>query len=209
MPPPTSHAAPISSRHSQQQPPHVTSSNGISGDDVRAGGKAGTFTVERGKANELLVVRALVTRDDAASLIGRNGANIRWINSKARVRTVFSANVEGVSDRILTVTGQLSAVAKAFGLIADHMIGNLEVEQGETSEEASYGTLQLLIPDSMAGAIIGKGGVQIKELQRNSKARIMVGKEVLRGSTEKILSVQGNPESLENAVLSLGRVIIE
>lgn len=50
----------------------------------------------------------------------------------------------------------------------------------------------------MAGAIIGKGGARITEIRRRSGAQIVID-EALPGSNERIISITGTPEQIQNA----------
>ncbi|KAJ3338645.1 hypothetical protein HDU93_009278 [Gonapodya sp. JEL0774] len=216
MPAPLSHAAPISPRP-PQQPAHSGANSASASRSRNQNGIDAASGVSSGSAR--LVVRTLITRDDVANVIGRNGSKIRKINSEAQVRTTFSPNVESVEDRIMTITGPVHGIAKALRLVVERIIDSLEFEdeqngqnaaaKGADQEYTDVATVQLLIPDSMAGAIIGKGGGQIKDVQKSSKSKVMVGKEILRGSTEKILSVQGTSKAIEAAMLGLGPLIIE
>ena len=50
----------------------------------------------------------------------------------------------------------------------------------------------------MAGAIIGKGGARITEIRRLSGAQIVID-EALPGSNERIISITGSQEQIQNA----------
>ena len=50
----------------------------------------------------------------------------------------------------------------------------------------------------MAGAIIGKGGARITEIRRRSGAQIVID-EALPGSNERIISITGSQEQIQNA----------
>jgi len=50
----------------------------------------------------------------------------------------------------------------------------------------------------MAGAIIGKGGSRIMEIRRQSEAQIVID-EALPGSNDRIITITGTEEQIQNA----------
>jgi len=70
--------------------------------------------------------------------------------------------------------------------------------QGMSFGEDGSETTQVTIPKDMAGAIIGKGGARITEIRRRSGAQIVID-EALPGSNERIISITGSQEQIQNA----------
>lgn len=60
---------------------------------------------------------ACALRQNAGSIIGRGGSVIRSIREDSTARVNISETIAGAPDRIVTVTGNALAVAKAFYLI--------------------------------------------------------------------------------------------
>lgn len=50
----------------------------------------------------------------------------------------------------------------------------------------------------MAGAIIGKGGTRIKQIRQQSNAQIQID-EALPGSNDRIITISGSQEQIQNA----------
>jgi heterogeneous nuclear ribonucleoprotein K len=50
----------------------------------------------------------------------------------------------------------------------------------------------------MAGAIIGKGGSRIMEIRHQSEAQIVID-EALPGSNDRIITITGTEEQIQNA----------
>lgn len=69
-----------------------------------------------------LTLRAVVTSKEAGVIIGKAGQNVADLRDKTGVRAGVSKVVPGVHDRVLTVTGALSAIAEAYGLVADCLV---------------------------------------------------------------------------------------
>jgi heterogeneous nuclear rnp K-like protein len=61
-----------------------------------------------------MVLRALVSSKEAGVIIGKGGKSVSHIREVTSVKIGVSAVVAGVNERILTVSGPLSAVAKVF-----------------------------------------------------------------------------------------------
>lgn len=57
---------------------------------------------------------------------------------------------------------------------------------------------QVSIPKDLAGAIIGKGGTRIRNIRETSKAQITID-EPLPGSNDRIITIQGNSDQIQNA----------
>lgn len=69
-----------------------------------------------------LTLRAIVTSKEAGVIIGKAGQNVADLRDKTGVRAGVSKVVQGVHDRVLTVTGALNGVGHAYGLVADCLL---------------------------------------------------------------------------------------
>lgn len=59
-------------------------------------------------------------------------------------------------------------------------------------------TTQVSIPKELAGAIIGRGGTRIRQIRQDSNAQITID-EAAEGSNDRIISIQGNQDQIQNA----------
>jgi heterogeneous nuclear rnp K-like protein 2 len=59
------------------------------------------------------------------------------------------------------------------------------------------------------GTIIGRHGLKIKQIQDATNVRMVAQKDMLPQSTERIVEVQGTPESIEKAVWEIGKCLID
>jgi len=59
-------------------------------------------------------------------------------------------------------------------------------------------TTQVSIPNNLAGAIIGKGGMRIKQIRMESGAQITID-ELQPGATDRIINITGNQDQIQNA----------
>jgi heterogeneous nuclear rnp K-like protein 2 len=69
--------------------------------------------------------------------------------------------------------------------------------------------MRLLISHNLMGTIIGRSGLKIKAIQDGSGARMVASKEILPQSTERVVDVQGSPESIARAIEEIGRCLLE
>ena len=69
--------------------------------------------------------------------------------------------------------------------------------------------IRLLISHNQMGTIIGRQGLKIKQIQDATNVRMVAQKEMLPQSTERIVEVQGTPESVEKAVWEIGKCLID
>jgi heterogeneous nuclear rnp K-like protein 2 len=69
-----------------------------------------------------LTLRAIVSSKEAGVIIGKAGKNVADLREETGVRAGVSKVVQGVHDRVLSVTGPLSGISKAYGLVAKGLL---------------------------------------------------------------------------------------
>jgi heterogeneous nuclear ribonucleoprotein K len=72
--------------------------------------------------------------------------------------------------------------------------GNQGIMFGAQATECT----QVSIPKEMAGAIIGKGGMRIKQIRIESGAQITID-EAQPGSNDRIINIGGTSDQIQNA----------
>ncbi|KAK0566988.1 PAB1 binding protein [Tilletia horrida] len=179
-------------------------------DNKSADGGAGTEDGEGGDGQipmQMISMRALIITGDASIIIGKQGKHINEIRDKSGARLNISETVAGNPERILTVSGQLDAVSKAFGLIV-RRINDEPFEQPSVPGSRAV-TIRFIVPNSRMGSVIGKQGSKIKEIQEASGARLTAGEQMLPGSTERVLSISGVADAVHIAVYYVGTILLE
>lgn len=154
-----------------------------------------------------IVMRALIITSDASIIIGKQGRHINEIRELSGARLNISESIPSNPERILTVSGALDAVSKAFGLIVRRI--NDEPFDQPSIPGSRAAAIRFIIPNSRMGTIIGKQGSKIKEIQEASGARLHAGETMLPGSTERILSITGVADALHIAVYYVGTILLE
>ncbi|KAK3066576.1 PAB1 binding protein [Teratosphaeriaceae sp. CCFEE 6253] len=154
-----------------------------------------------------LHMRAIISSAEAATVIGKGGENVSQIRKMAGAKCTVSEYTRGAVERILTVSGLVDAVAKAFGLII-RTLNQEPLEQPSTPQSKTY-PLRLLIPHILIGSIIGKQGVRIREIQEASGARLNASESCLPLSTERSLVVLGVADAVHIATYYVGSTLVE
>ena len=73
-------------------------------------------------AQSQLTLRAIVSSKEAGVIIGKQGKNVADLREETGVKAGVSKVVQGVHDRVLTVTGPLSGISKAYSLVAKGLL---------------------------------------------------------------------------------------
>jgi len=154
-----------------------------------------------------LHLRACIGTSEAATIIGKGGENVTQIRRLSGAKCTVSDYSRGAVERILTVSGQVDAVSKAFGLIVRTL--NMEdLETPSTSTSKAY-PMRLLIPHILIGSIIGKAGVRIREIQEASNAKLNASDTLLPNSGERSLVVLGVADAVHIAVYYVAQTLVE
>lgn len=69
-------------------------------------------------AQSPLTLRAIVSSKEAGVIIGKAGKNVADLRDETGVKAGVSKVIPGVHDRVLTVTGALEGVARAYAMVA-------------------------------------------------------------------------------------------
>lgn len=73
-------------------------------------------------AQSQLTLRAIVSSREAGVIIGKAGKNVADLRDETGVKAGVSKVVQGVHDRVLTVTGPLSGISKAYSIVAKGLL---------------------------------------------------------------------------------------
>ncbi|TFK30526.1 hypothetical protein FA15DRAFT_662494 [Coprinopsis marcescibilis] len=159
-------------------------------------------------ADETLTLRALVSTKDAGVIIGKAGKNVADLRDQTGVKAGVSKVIPGVHERVLTVSGSVEAVAKAYNMIISQLVLSNPTTP-PVSSSTVHTSIRLLISHNLMGTIIGRSGLKIKAIQDGSGARMVASKEMLPQSTERVVEVQGSPDSIGRAIEEIGKCLLE
>jgi len=200
--------------HAHAHPGHTSSGTASkkSPTGIGAASTTATATVSDSEQKEeppQQEVRCLIDNHSVGGIIGKAGAHVKRVREETNVFvSILKSDHKTVKERVMVLKGQSSHIAKAFQLIAEHLVeAAVQAEKKgftNNTEVASDSTvIKLLVHKSIVGAVIGKGGTVIKETQTETGARVQVSNEPLPNSTEKTISVTGTPVAIYNALIRI------
>ncbi|MCJ1387685.1 RNA binding protein, heterogenous nuclear RNP-K like protein [Xylographa bjoerkii] len=185
--------------------------NNDGGEDHRVGpdGESAPRTDEE-YAQSQLTLRAIVSSKEAGVIIGKAGKNVADLRDETGVKAGVSKVVQGVHDRVLTVTGGLEGISKAYGIVAKGLLeGAPQMGMGGAISNNGTHPVRLLISHNQMGTIIGRQGLKIKHIQDVSGVRMVAQKEMLPQSTERIVEIQGTPDGIQKATWEIGKCLVD
>ncbi|KAK7749346.1 RNA binding protein, heterogenous nuclear RNP-K like protein [Diatrype stigma] len=161
-------------------------------------------------ATAQLTLRAIVSSKEAGVIIGKGGKNVADLRDETGVKAGVSKVVQGVHDRVLTITGGCDPVSRAYAIVARALLeGAPSVGMGGVIQNNGTHPIKLLISHNQMGTIIGKQGLKIKHIQDVSGVRMVAQKEMLPQSTERIVEVQGTPEGIQRAIWEISKCLVD
>ncbi|KAI8902553.1 hypothetical protein BC833DRAFT_520967 [Globomyces pollinis-pini] len=155
------------------------------------------------EGNKIVKIRALISTKEAGVVIGVKGSHVAEIREATGMRIMVTPHIQNVPDRVMTLSGPLGSLGVAMAMIVTKLLSRNE--PNEESEDTV--TLRILVPSTRMGFVIGKSGARIKELQANSGAKMYSQNENLPNSTERVMTMIGNADSLQIACYSLAAII--
>lgn len=161
-------------------------------------------------AQAQLTLRAIVSSKEAGVIIGKGGKNVAELRDETGVKAGVSKVVQGVHDRVLTITGGCDAISKAYAVVARALLeGAPSMGMGGVIQGNGTHPIKLLISHNQMGTIIGRQGLKIKHIQDVSGVRMVAQKEMLPQSTERIVEVQGTPEGIQRAIWEICKCLVD
>ncbi|POR34038.1 RNA-binding protein rnc1 [Tolypocladium paradoxum] len=161
-------------------------------------------------AQAQLTLRAIVSSKEAGVIIGKGGKNVADLRDETGVKAGVSKVVQGVHDRVLTITGECDAISRAYAIVARALLdGAPAMGMGGIVQSNGTHPIKLLISHNQMGTIIGRQGLKIKHIQDVSGVRMVAQKEMLPQSTERIVEVQGTPEGIQRAVWEICKCLVD
>jgi len=136
-------------------------------------------------------LRLLLSGDEVKYLFGVDEQLLGQL--RQQTGALLTLTEPGAHERVLTITGPLDTVFKAFSLVCRKM-WEFVSSLSDPSNPRSL-VLRLAVPAPQCGSIIGKAGAKIKEIRDLSGADMNVGQESLPESTERTVEIIGTGEA--------------
>lgn len=106
-------------------------------------------------SQSVLTLRSIVSSKEAGVIIGKAGKNVADLRDETGVKAGVSKVVQGVHDRVLTITGPLHSVTRAYFIVAKGLLegapqlGMGGVVQGNTTHRGYLSTSSISILTNM------------------------------------------------------------
>ncbi|XP_025190853.1 poly(rC)-binding protein 3-like [Melanaphis sacchari] len=152
-------------------------------------------------------IRIMFNGREVGNVIGKRGDTVKNIRNLSGARILISDS--STLERIVLITGNRNTIFKATELICQKVEEFFERQHGQWNGPKSPFTLQLIVPASQCGFIIGKGGSKIKEIRESSGAAILVGSDMLANSTERLVLITGTSSSISLCVYLVCNILLD
>lgn len=149
-------------------------------------------------ADGVCQIKILVPSYAAGAIIGKGGETIAQIQKDTGSKIKMSkANdfYPGTTDRVCLISGQPDDIKCILKFIMEKIRSRPE-HQGDPDREKQ---MKVLVPNSTAGMIIGKGGSYVKLLQETSGAYVQLSQKA-KELQERCITVSGGLENNEKAL---------
>lgn len=131
-------------------------------------------------------------------LIGKGGEVVKQLSkdSGARIEISKSPTSDGpAGERTVYLSGSQDCIDRAKSMIEDTL--NKAKERAGVPNNPNACTIK--VPHELVGMLIGRGGETIKELKKESGARVDIAKEASDNSQDRMVHISGPPECVEYA----------
>jgi len=159
----------------------------------------------------VLTVRLLMQGKEVGSIIGRGGEHVKQIRTTSGAKINISDGT--CPERIVTITGGVEAIHRAFAMIAHKFSEDLQSSSSTSPHQSSIATapitMRLIVPATQCGTIIGKKGEKIREIRQATGASIQVASEMLPGSTERAVTISGSADAIVLCMRHICQVLLE
>eukprot|EP00933_Yihiella_yeosuensis_P059800 TRINITY_DN6149_c0_g1_i1.p1 TRINITY_DN6149_c0_g1~~TRINITY_DN6149_c0_g1_i1.p1 ORF type:complete len:619 (+),score=129.83 TRINITY_DN6149_c0_g1_i1:205-1857(+) len=164
-------------------------------------------------------ISMLIPSDKAGNVVGRGGNNLKKVRDACHIRVcmdrepVVNANANAVEERLMTLQGDVINMGQAMRLILGCVdpsavyfpVGNVMQMQFQNypqgypspkhdvraaSNDPEDIQLQVAIPESLAGAILGKGGAQMKQTASATGCKVTMSTR--DGMTDRQIMITGH-----------------
>ncbi|GAB6024997.1 Far upstream element-binding protein 1 [Chamberlinius hualienensis] len=133
-------------------------------------------------------------------IIGRGGEQITRLQADSGCKIQMAADSGGLPDRSCSLTGTRQAVEKAKEMIMDIVSRGTARPMDSGPLPDGLSVVEMMIPASKVGLIIGKGGETIKNLQERAGVKMVMIQDSQFGNMgEKPLQIKGDPQKAEYA----------
>ncbi|XP_076366091.1 RNA-binding protein Pasilla-like isoform X1 [Tachypleus tridentatus] len=162
--------------------------------------------------------KILVPSVAAGAIIGKGGETVAQLQKKTGTRIKMSkANdfYPGTTERVCLVTGSVDGIVQVYEFIMERIREKpdpnakmaIDFDNKQPAEREKQ--VKILVPNSTAGMIIGKGGSYVKQIKEESGAYVQISQKAKdHALAERCITVIGEVENNKKACeMILGKII--
>lgn len=155
------------------------------------------------------MIELMIPGNKAGIIIGKGGETIKTLQEQAGVRMVViqENNSPTNYDKPLRITGDRASCQKAKEMVMQ-LLAEKDMQLGGFQDYGGHRTsVEIAVPRSMIGIVIGKGGEMIKKIQQDSGARIQFRPEDETGGPARMCNLTGSHEQTQAAASMIQELI--
>ncbi|VDK42860.1 unnamed protein product [Anisakis simplex] len=155
-------------------------------------------------------LRLLVPSRGAGAVIGKGGESIKRLRSECDATLTIPDSQ--TPERIVTIVAEIDNVIRCVNEIIPRLDECLKTRESNNEDGDSHhgeSELRVLVHQSHAGAVIGRGGYRIKELREETNTQLKVYSQCCPQSTERVIQIIGAPEKIIACVILIINMLKE
>ncbi|XP_023304345.2 RNA-binding protein Pasilla isoform X2 [Lucilia cuprina] len=163
-------------------------------------------------------MKILVPAVASGAIIGKGGETIASLQKDTGARVKMSKSHDfypGTTERVCLITGTVEGIMTVLDFIMDKIREKpdlntkiLDAENKQSQERDKQ--VKILVPNSTAGMIIGKGGAYIKQIKEESGSYVQISQKPKDISLqERCITIIGDKENNKNACKMILSKIVE
>ncbi|XP_065372348.1 RNA-binding protein Pasilla isoform X3 [Calliphora vicina] len=163
-------------------------------------------------------MKILVPAVASGAIIGKGGETIASLQKDTGARVKMSKSHDfypGTTERVCLITGTVEGILSVLDFIMDKIrekpdlnIKILDAENKQNQERDKQ--VKILVPNSTAGMIIGKGGAYIKQVKEESGSYVQISQKPKDISLqERCITIIGDKDNNKNACKMILSKIVE
>ncbi|XP_055850945.1 RNA-binding protein Pasilla isoform X8 [Episyrphus balteatus] len=163
-------------------------------------------------------MKILVPAVASGAIIGKGGDTIASLQKDSGARVKMSKSHDfypGTAERVCLITGSVEGIMNVIDFIMDKIrekpdlntkIVDIDAKQAQERDKQ----VKILVPNSTAGMIIGKGGAYIKQVKEESGSYVQISQKPKDISLqERCITIIGDKENNKNACKMILSKIVE
>ncbi|XP_077999215.1 RNA-binding protein Nova-1-like isoform X2 [Glandiceps talaboti] len=164
-----------------------------------------------GNDDNKYVLKMLIPSPAAGSVIGKGGQTVVQLQRETGANIKLSKSNDyypGTTERIVLITGTVEALNSVGGFVVEKVKDSPQLAAKSGNETAvsqeRARQVKIIVPNSTAGLIIGKGGATIKTFMEQTGAKMQISqKSEGVNLSERVITISGDNEHTKKALAAV------